>query len=387
MNSLRELFLLDPEVVFLNHGSFGATPKPVFEVYQQWQRRLERQPVQFLGYELGEHLAEARTVLANYIHADKMDVVFVPNATYGVNIIAHSLKLMPGDEILGTSHEYGACAKAWQFRCQRAGATYIAQPIALPVETPEEIVEQVWQGVTPRTKLIFLSHITSATALRLPIEELCRRAREAGILTLVDGAHAPGQIPLDMGAIGADFYTGNAHKWLMSAKGAAFLHVRPEHQSMIEPLIISWGWGTDAPFDYGSTFLNNLQWAGTVDPAAFFSVPAAIQFQADHHWTAVGEQCHALLTETLHRLYEVVDLPPLYPDHKGFYHQLAIAPLPPLADLNGFKKQLYDRYKVEIPCFQWQERQFIRPSFQGYNTPADADALVKAVAELLPSFK
>ncbi|MCA9998356.1 MAG: aminotransferase class V-fold PLP-dependent enzyme [Anaerolineales bacterium] len=212
-NTFRNLFLLDPDVVFLNHGSFGATPRPVFDVYQAWQRQIEYQPVKFIGRELTGYLQTARHTLGNYLHAHGDDLVYIPNATFGVNIVARALLLTAEDEVLTTDHEYGACDRVWRFVSQKKGFHYVRQPIPLPVTSPEEIVEQLWQGVTPRTKVIYLSHITSATALRLPVEAICQRAREAGILTLVDGAHAPGQIPLDLTAMGADFYTGNCHKW------------------------------------------------------------------------------------------------------------------------------------------------------------------------------
>ncbi|RPH55584.1 MAG: aminotransferase class V-fold PLP-dependent enzyme, partial [Chloroflexi bacterium] len=196
MPTIKDCFLLDPEVVFLNHGSFGATPRPVFEAYQAWQTRLERQPVLFLGRELDGLLRESRQALGQYLNADADDLVYIPNATHGVNIIARSLDLKPGDEILASDHEYGACDYTWEFACKKSRSAYIHQEIPLPVQSEDEIVEQFWQGVSPRTKVIYLSHITSPTALRLPVEEICRRGREAGIITIVDAAHSPGQIPV-----------------------------------------------------------------------------------------------------------------------------------------------------------------------------------------------
>ncbi len=210
--SLKHLFLLNPDITFLNHGSFGACPRPVFEDYQAWQRRLELQPVQFLINSLPDLLHEARSQLGKYLNAAADELVFLPNATYGVNVIARSLELQPGDEVLATNHEYGACDRTWQFVCQKNGVVYRRQPVHLPAASPSEIVEQVWMGVNERTRLIFISHISSPTALSIPVAELCARARQAGILTLVDGAHAPGQIAVDLGAIGADYYTGNCHK-------------------------------------------------------------------------------------------------------------------------------------------------------------------------------
>lgn len=383
MTRLKDLFLLDPNVIFLNHGSFGATPRPVFEVYQEWQRKLERQPVRFLGTELPDYLQQAQNALAGYLHAHPDDLVFVPNATFGVNLVARSLQLGAGDEVLTTDHEYGACDTTWEFLCEKTGAAYVRQPISLPMTSPEEIVEQLWRGVTPRTKVVFLSHITSPTALRLPVEAICRRARAAGLLTVIDGAHAPGQIPIDLEAIGADFYTGNCHKWLSAPKGSAFLHARWEQQHWLEPLVVSWGWHERRTSNANSHFLQYLRWRGTDDPCAFLAVPAAIQFQNDHNWPAVQQDCHQLLRQALHRIRELTGLQPVYPDDKGFFHQMAVAPLPPIADLPAFKRRLYDEYRVEAPCLQWKEHHFIRISVQGYNTQADIDGLLIALENLI----
>ena len=383
MYNLKRHFLLDPTVTFLNHGSFGATPKPVFAAYQGWQRRLERQPVLFLGREIDGLLRQSRQALGEYLDAAADDLVYIPNATHGVNIIARSLALQPGDEILTTDHEYGACDYTWEFVCKKTGATYIHQPIPLPVQSEDEIIEQFWQGVTLRTKVIYLSHITSPTALRLPVEQICQRARQAGIWTLVDGAHAPGQIPLDLKAVGADFYTGNCHKWLLSPKGAAFLYARREAQPLIEPLIVSWGYHATAETTSGSQFIDYLQWTGTRDPAAALSVPSAIQFMRDHNWDKVRRECHALLRQAVERICALTDMPPLYPLDSDFYSQMAIAPLPSSTDLTSLKARLYDEYQVEVPLIQCQDRKFVRVSIQGYNTQGDVDALVNALKRLL----
>ncbi len=384
MNNLKNLFLLDPDTIFLNHGSFGAVPRPVFGVYQDWQRRLERQPVQFLITELPGLLAEARAVLADYIHSQPDEIAYIPNATFGVNVVARSLELGPGDEVLTTDHEYGACNHVWAFLSQKQGFAYKEQAVPLPLGSAEEIVAQFWQGVTPRTKVIFMSHITSGTAVSLPIEAICARAREAGILTLIDGAHAVGQIPLDMAAIGADFYVSNAHKWLCSPKGSAFLYARRDRQRLIQPLVVSWGWGSNRAMSYGSDFLDYLQWMGTAEQSAYLSVPAAIEFQEKRQWSEVRQQCHALLQQTLHCISDLTGLESVYPDAAGFYHQMGVAPLPPIADLPSFKARLYDEFRVEIPCTQWRARQFIRISVQGYNTQTDMDALLLALQQLLP---
>lgn len=383
---MKTHFLLDPDVVFLNHGSFGATPKPVFAAYQEWQRRLERQPVYFISHELWDHLAHAREQLGRYVGVPGSDLVFIPNSTFGLNVVARSLPLGPDDEVLTTNHEYGACDNVWHFLSQKQGFRYVQQPITLPVTSAEAIVDQLWQGVTPRTRFIFLSHITSATALTFPIAEICRRARAAGIITIIDGAHAPGQLPLDLTAIAPDFYFGNTHKWLCSPKGSAFLYARPDQQALIEPLVVGWGWGDGRTLTFGSNFLDYTQWLGTNDLSAYLAVPDAIQFQEAHNWTAVRAQCHTLLRQTMHQIGELTGLPSIYPadSHAGFYHQMATIPLPQLANVEAFKMALLNQFRVEVPIVTWNGRHFIRVSIQAYNTPQDVEVLLEALAVLLP---
>lgn len=383
MPSLKEYFLLDPKVVFLNHGSFGATPKPVFEAYQKWQLRLERQPVLFLGREYNDLLLESRIALGEYLNADAKDLVYIPNATHGVNIIAHSLQLEPGDEILTTDHEYGACDYTWAFICSKTGANYIHQPIPLPISSADEIAEQFWRGVTPRTKVIYLSQITSPTALRMPVEVICRRARQAGILTIIDAAHSPGQIPLDLKSLDADVLFGNCHKWMLAPKGAAFLYVKRETQNLVDPLIVSWGFVPTPETTTGSRFIDLLQWTGTKDPTAALTVPDAIRFMKDHDWEQVRQVCHRLLYQVIERVCDLTKLPPLYPLDSELYSQMGIAPLPP-CDLAVLKSRLYDEYRIEVPLTQWQDKQFVRISIQAYNDQSDTDALLRALQILLP---
>lgn len=371
--------MLEPDVIFLNHGSFGATPKPVFEVYQAWQRRLEGQPVRFLGREVNAHLTEARTALGRYLNVPADDLSFVTNATLGVNIAARSLGLGDGDEVLTSDQEYGACDNIWTFLGQKRGFTYRAVPLPLPA-SPEELLETLWAAVTPRTRVIYLSHITSPTAQTLPIASVCARARAAGIVTVIDGAHAPGQLTLDLGALGADIYTGNLHKWLCAPKGTGFLYVRPDRQGSIEPLIVSWGWSRDAGL--GSSFLNHLGWVGTEDVSRYLAVPAAIEFQREHDWPAVRRACHDLLAWALAGLQDVTGLPSAYTSEDA-YTQLAIAPLPSGTDTNAFQSRLYDRYRIEIPLTEHRGQPYLRLSVQGYNTKGDLESLIDAVREML----
>jgi len=385
---LRELFLLRPDVVFLNHGSFGACPRPVFEAYQRWQRELERQPVEFLGRQFVSLMKAAREAIAAYVHAAPEDVVYVPNATTGLNVVARSLPLQPGDEVLATDHEYGALDRTWRFVCAKRNVTYVNCPLSLPIQSAEQAVETIWAGVTPCTRVLFISHITSPTALILPVAELIHRAREAGILTGVDGAHVPGQIPLDLAALGADFYSGNLHKWTCSPPGSAFLYARREVQHLIEPLVVSWGWEPERTNLLNldgttSRFVLENEWQGTRDPAAYLSVPAAIQFQADHDWRRVRAECHGLLREARRRIEELTGLPPICPDSPEWCAQMAAFPLP-ACDAAALQRRLYEEYRVEVPIIEWNGRQLLRVSIQGYNTPEDVDALVWALHALLP---
>lgn len=376
MTALRDYFLLDPEVAFLNHGSFGACPKPVFDRYQAWLREAERQPVEFFGRRFDGLMNEARAGLGAYLHAAPEDLIFVSNATAGINMVARSLTLTPGDEILTTNHEYGAMDYTWQFVCQRSGAIYKRHPVPLPVTTQEEFVESLWAEVTPRTKIIFISHITSPTALIFPVQEICRRARAAGILTVIDGAHAPGQIPVDLTALDVDFYTGNLHKWLCAPKGAAFLYVRRELQNQVDPLIISWGELPDAPFA-----LRN-QWQGTRDFSAFLTVAEAIAFQAAHDWDSVRASCHELARTARRRFAERYGLEPICSDSPLWFGQMITVPVPP-CDVLAVKTRLYDEFRVEVPHIVWNERPFLRVSFQAYNSEADLDRLMHGLDQIL----
>jgi isopenicillin-N epimerase len=381
---LKDSFLLDPEIIFLNHGSFGACPRPVFEIYQAWQQRLELQPVQFLGVDLDNYLFQARQILGGYINTTANDIVYIPNATHGVNIVAHSLQLNPGDEILTTNQEYGACNFAWEHICNKTGAIYKRQPIKKPFESNDQIVDQLWQGVTSKTKIIFVSHITSPTSLMMPVRMICQRAHQADILTLIDGAHAPGQVPLDLTSIPVDFYVGNCHKWMLSPKGAGFLYARPDVQNLIEPLVVSWGYQSKYAAPRESTFIDYLQWTGTKDPAAALTVPAAITFMEENNWNEVRISCHQILQYAMEKIGELTGLQHLYPLDSDFYHQMGTIPIPRVKNLLEFKTRLLTEYKIEIPYIEWDNHQFLRLSVQGYNTLDDVNQLVHALCDLLP---
>ncbi len=366
---LRREFLLDPEVAYLNHGSFGACPRPVFERYQSWQRRLEREPVEFLDRRLPDLLAEARDALAGYAGCPAGELAFVQNATTGVNLAARSLDLRPGDEILATDLEYGACDLAWEWLCRRTGARYVRARIPLPLATAAELVDALFAAATERTRVVYVSHVSSATALVLPVEEIVTRARELGLVTIVDGAHAPAHVPVDLSRLGADYYSANCHKWLCSPKGAGFLHARPEHHERVDGAIVSWG------YEPGATFSERIEQQGTRDPAACLAVPDAIAFQAERDWDAVRARCHSLACEARKELCVLAGSQPLAPEE--MLGQMAAVRLPrPAPELTH---RLFDAHRVEIPV-TGPARDLLRLSVAAYTTRDDIDRLLSALA-------
>ena len=373
---MRDQFLLDPGVVFLNHGSFGACPRPVFEEYQRLQLELERQPVDFLSrYRRYPALIDAaKAELARYVGAEPGNIVFATNATEALNAVARSLRLSPGDEVLAPVGEYGAVDMLWRHVCERAGARYVTTAIA-PGTGVGEALEQLWSGVTPSTRVIVCSHISCFTGVVFPVEELCRRAREQAVISIVDGAHAPGQIPLDLEGLGADFYAGNCHKWMCAPKGAGFLWARPERQDLLEPLVLSWDWEEEASFDA------RRRWLGTRDPAAWLAVPAAIRFQDEHDWDGVRSRCHVLGVDARERLAELFGLAPLTPTEDSFV-QLLGAALPP-CDVWEVQKRLLDEHGIEVLLRELSGIPLVRVSLQAYNDEEDVDALVRALARIL----
>lgn len=382
-NELRSQFLLRSDITYLNFGSFGACPKPVFERYQQYQLELEQEPVQFIVETGLQYLASSRQALAAYLHADADDVVYVVNPSHAVNIVAKSISLNPGDEVLTTNWEYGACDRTWQYYCDRAGATYVKQPIRLPVESAEDFISQFLKGITVKTKLIFLSHITSSTALRFPVEQIIKEASKRGILTFIDGAHAPGQIPLDLTGLGADFYTGACHKWMMTPKGSSFLYTKREKQSVLDPLVISWGYHSDHPSH--SKFLDYHQTQGTRDFSAFLCIPVALDFMRQYNWEQVSASCRKLVLANAPRFYELLGAKPLAPLREEFILQLCSFQLP-TTDAERIKSILFNQYKIEVPVMRHGEKVFLRYSIQAFNSQADLDQLYDALVSIKNQF-
>jgi isopenicillin-N epimerase len=369
---LRREFLLDPDTAFLSHGSFGACPRPVFERYQAWQRELEREPVDFLDRRLPALLDLARTELADYIGCSARELAFVQNATTGVNLAARTLELGQDDEVLTTDLEYGACDLAWEWICGRSGARYVRAAIPLPLDSPATLAEALFAAATDRTRVLYVSHVTSATGLVLPVQEIVDRARALGLVTVVDGAHAPAHVPVDLAVLGADFYAGNCHKWLCAPKGAGFLHVQPHLQERVDAAIVSWGYGE------GCTFCERIERQGTRDPAAWLAVPDAIGFQAERDWDEIRDRCRVLVRESRRKLCDLLGMQPLAPD--SMLAQMATVRLPRTA--SGLTDRLFERHRLEIPVGGANE-DLLRLSVAAYTTRDEIDRLLAALVREL----
>lgn len=388
MASLKSDYMLDPSVTFLNHGSFGACPRVVFAAYQNWQRELEFNPVQFIGGRLPGLLSDARAKLAAFLGVDNGEVVYFTNPTTAINMAARSVDLKPGDEILTTQYEYPAMESTWKYIAHKTGAKYIHQATPLPVKSNAEFIEAFWQGVNEHTRVIFLSHIAPFLAMILPIKEICWRARAAGIITIIDGAHAPSQIPLNLHDIGADVYVGACHKWLSAPKGSGFMYARLAAQAWLEPLIISGGWVEEKPIPTAydaegrSWLVHYNEGQGTRDPSAFLSVPAAIEFQEEHNWTEQRQRCHSLVSSTRQRIGAITGLPELCPDSSEYFSQMASVYLPE-EHLDALGKRLWEEFHIIAPIIPVLDKHCLRYSFQAYNDEADADVLVNAIKTII----
>lgn len=387
------LWPLDPAVVFLNHGSFGSCPRAVLDYQRAMRDRLERQPLRFLVRELEPLLDEARTTLARFVRADPDDLVLVPNATTGVNTVLGSLHFSPGDELLVTDHEYNACRNALDFVAQRSGARVTAATVPFPVRDPEEIVQAVLSAATPRTRLALLDHVTSQTGLVMSIERLVAELTARGIDTLVDGAHAPGMVPLNLRELGTAYYTGNCHKWICSPKGAGFLHVQRDRQEAIRPLVISHG--ANSPRTDRSRFQIEFGWTGTWDPAAMLTVPEALRWMnaaVPGGWPEVMRHNHDLAVAAREVLRAALGIEAPCP--APLLGSMASLPLPDATVVTPPRSPLYldplqDRLLaedgIEVPVIPWPgpPKRWLRVSAQLYNSLPQYRALAQALRRYL----
>jgi isopenicillin-N epimerase len=379
-NPFRQHWHLDSTVVFLNHGAFGACPTPVLARQLVLRSRLEQEPVRFMAREYEPLLDAARQDLAAFIGIAPQDLVFVPNATTGVNSVLRSLRFSAGDELLTTNHSYNACRNALNYVADRSGATVITATIPFPVTSSEDILEPILSCVTPRTRFLLIDHITSPTALILPIQALAQQLIPQGIDVLVDGAHAPGMIPLDIQSLGVTYYAGNCHKWLCAPKGAGFLYVQRDRQSQVQPLTISHG--ANDPRPHRSRFHLEFDWTGTQDPTAYLAIPEAIQFLNSLYprgWDALRDRNHELALKARQILIDGLEIQaPHCPVE--MIGAMATLPLPdkfgppqtlPGSLIDVLQEDLWQNYHIEVPIIPWRsagaERKLIRVCAQLYN--------------------
>jgi isopenicillin-N epimerase len=383
---MKQHWTLDPAITFLNHGSFGATPRVVLEAQSRYRAQMEREPVRFFVRELEPLLDKARHVLAAFLGADPEGVAFVPNATAGVNAVLRSLDLDKLDEVLVTTQEYNACRNALEYVCGIAGAKIVLIDVPFPIASSEVIVERILEKVTDRTRLLLIDHITSQTAIIFPVERLVAELAARGVDTLIDGAHAPGHIPLNLRELGAAWYTGNLHKWVCAPKGAAFLYTRPNRRASVHPVSISHG--ASSPRRDRSRYLLEFDWTGTFDPSAWLSVPAALQFIENHGggWPAVMRRNHELALLARDLLCDMLGIEQPAPD--AMLGAMAAVPLPdapeaaaPPLYLDPLQDKLLFDHGIEVPIGPWPHppKRLLRVSAQLYNQLPDYERLAAAL--------
>ncbi|MBW4464611.1 MAG: aminotransferase class V-fold PLP-dependent enzyme [Pegethrix bostrychoides GSE-TBD4-15B] len=375
----RDHWSLDPDITFLNHGSFGACPKQVMEQQQQLRAQLEQEPVRFFELALEPLLETARLELGAFVGADPAQLAFVPNATTGVNTVLRSLKFQPGDELLTTNHEYNASRNALEFAAAASGAKVTVAEVPFPVQSDAEITTAVLYRVSAKTRLVLIDHVTSQTALIFPLQALIQQLALQNIDVLVDGAHAPGMISLNLNELGAAYYTGNCHKWLCAPKGAAFLYVRPDRQAQIRPLVISHG--ANSPRTDRSRFHLEFDWVGTADPSPYLCIPAAIQVVAatlPGGWPAVMARNRALVLAMRGLLYQQLQVEPPCPD--ALIGSMAVIPY---RDQNAAQLQakLFEQ-QIVVPVILWQDQWLIRISAHLHNQPLDYGILADALRQI-----
>jgi isopenicillin-N epimerase len=385
LSGVRSRFVLDPTIRFLNHGSFGACPRDVLAKQTEWRERLEREPVLFLGRQLEGLLDEVRDVLGAFVGADPGDLALVPNATTGVNTVLRSIPFAAGDEIVVTDHEYNACRNAAVAVAERTGARVVVVPVPFPLASANVVADAVLAAVGPRTRLVLVDHVTSQTGLVFPVKAIVDGCASRGVDVLVDGAHAPGMLPLDLRALGAAWYTGNCHKWLCTPKGAAFLHARRDRQDVLLPLAVSHGFNADRADR--TRFRRNFDWAGTTDPTPWLCIPDAIRWLGalfPGGFAELQRHNHEKVVAARARLCAALRIPPPAPD--SMLGSLAAVPLPAGGvHPHPLQARLFDEHRIEVPVMPWPAvpRFSLRVSAQVYNEAAEYEALAAVLAAVL----
>ncbi len=382
-----------PDTTYLNHGSFGPPPAAVREARRRWIEAFQQQPMDAFVRQLEPAWIAARDRLAKFVGTSGGNMIFVENATVGMNIVADSFPLAAGDEVLLTDHEYGAVQRIWQRACDQAGATAKTAVLPLPFRTADETVCAIFAAVTDRTRLIVVSHITSSTAVILPVQQICDQARRCGIAVAIDGPHAIAQVPVEIDALGCDFYTASCHKWLSAPFGSGFLFVAPQHQARVRPPVLSWG---RIPPTRIASWADEFVWAGTRDNSAYLAVPAAIEFLEGVGLSAFRQRTHWLAQYARRKLVELTGLAPIVPDDPAWYGSMAHVPLPPVAGAahvpsaddgcpvsNPLQHTIWRTLWIEVPIVEFRGSRYIRVSCHLYNNTEQIDRLVRGIASLL----
>ncbi len=371
-------FILDKKTTFLNHGSFGACTKEVMNQYIEFQYRLENQPVHFIEKEIPDLMTKSRKSLSTFLNVDSNDLILIDNPTTAINEIIRSLKLQPGDEIISTDHEYGAMDKAWEFVTEKTGSIYKNIKLPFPIESDKDITSTLINNCSDKTKVLFISHITSPTAIIFPVKELCDFARKNNIITIIDGAHAPGHIELDIMNLNPDYYIGTCHKWLCTPKGVSFLYVNKEMQNKLDPLIIGWGW-RDSETKL-SNFQSNHQWWGTRDMSSYFCIPLSIMIHQEKEMINSRIKCLSRIPSIRKEINYITKQHDLCPN-KMLGHMASM--IIPIENHVEIKNKLINDYNIEIPIFNWKGKNLLRVSYYLYNQKKDINYLIKALKEIL----
>tara|TARA_B110000014_G_scaffold216456_1_gene170573 strand:+ start:1847 stop:3025 length:1179 start_codon:yes stop_codon:yes gene_type:complete len=378
----KDWFMIDPESVYLTHGTFGACLKVAFDSKMKWQHKIESDPFDFLNNHAINDLEYSRKILGSYLNCDHDDVVYFPNPSTALNAVIKSLKLKNGDEVLTSNHEYGSLDRTWKYYSQYKNYNYKQINIDIPYNDKNLFLDSFLNAINSKTKVIYLSHITSSTGLVFPIKEICEIARNNNIMSIIDGAHAPGQVEVDMLDINPDIYVGACHKWMCSPKGASFLYANKRIQDLIDPLVISWGWESDAPGK--SQFLDYHQYQGTNDVSAYLTIPEIVNFFKEHKWNKIQKQCHSLILDFLKNNQEQLETCSTNPEHLAQMLSFKVNKNSQLLKSifkspNGIieaQNKIFDYNQIRIPIIIWNQEIFTRLSIQAYNKPEDIEKLL-----------
>lgn len=385
---MKDLWLLDPEVTFLNHGSFGATPRAILAKQDEWRTRMEREPVLFLARELEGLIDAARADIARFIGVGAEDIAFVPNATAGVNAVLRSQRFAAGDELLVTTHEYNASRNILDYVAARSGANVIVVDIPFPIDSPAVVIERLMNAVNTKTRLLLIDHVTSQTALVFPLEEIVTEMHARGVEVLVDGAHAPGMLPLDLRSLGVSYYTGNLHKWVCAPKGAAFLYVREDRRARIRPVAISHG--ANSTRNDRSRYHLEFDWTGTFDPTPWLCAAESLRYLPSlvpGGWNEIMRRNRDLAMRARDILCATLEIPAPAPD--VMLGSMAAVPLPdgdatsaPSLYGDPLQDRLFEQHRIEVPVVPWPKtpQRVLRVSAFLYNTIEEYQRLAEAVA-------